>query len=308
MRGEPGGNSTGAVSKLCGNCIFCGIASVPHLRCALNREPAPTKMSTQPQSRIISLIEELNEIRRKGGADKFTLRRIKKDAGKLKSNPMEYRQAMGMIATVEGNPGEMRKHFKIAREFSPGNLDVGKNFASSLRNLGFYLEAKDIMNDLHDRLRGNSIFLESYIINFYVTGRFDSALQTIEEFNALQPDRPFSKEARIANFANFIESSDITEDEVEGYERVVEQFLQEKMIYGWLLEYDLVSDEESTILVGDVLLWNTIEETVILRMELGRRLAELQIPFNVCNTVHFHLKSRETLEDGDYADRATQVL
>ena len=115
MRGEPGGNSTGAVAKLCGNCIFCGIASVPHLRCALNREPAPTKMSTQPQSRIISLLEELNEIRRQGGADKFTLRRIKQAAGKLKSHPLDYRQAMGMIATVAGNPGELRNHFKSAR-------------------------------------------------------------------------------------------------------------------------------------------------------------------------------------------------
>ena len=51
-----------------------------------------------------------------------------------------------------------------------------------------------------------------------------------------------------------------------------------------------------------------IEETVKLRMELGRRLAELQLPENLLNTIHFHLKSRETLEDGDYANRATQVL
>ena len=309
MRGELGGNSTGAVAKLCGNCIFGEIASVSRTHCALNREPAPpAKMSTQPQSKISSLIEELNEIRQKAGADSFTLRRIKNDAGKLKSNPLEFHLVMGIYRVVEGNPEGMRKHYKIAQEIAPSDVDLRSNFAISLCDLGFYLEAREIMDDLHDLLRGDKKFLEEYGLNFYVTGRFKSALGIIDELKTLQPAKPFLKKARIAKIAKFIEDNDITEDEVEGYERVVEQFLQEKKIYGWLVEYELLTDEESTTLVGDVLLWNTIEETVKLSMELGRRIAELKIPFKVCNTVHFHLKSRETLEDGDYTDRVTQVL
>ena len=268
----------------------------------------PAEMSTQPQSRMISLIEELNEIRRKGGADQFTLRRIKNDAGNLKSNPLEYRQAMGMIAAVEGNPGEMRKHYKIAQEISPDNLYVRQNLPSALRHFGFYQEARDILNEFHDHLRGDAEFLKVYLRNLYETGRFNAALKTIDELKALQPVGPIAKETLIGEIAEFIESSDITEDDVEGLERVIEQFLQEKKIYGWVVEYELLSDEESTTLVGDVLLWNTIEETVKLIMELGRRMAGLDLPENVVNTIHFHLKSRETLENGDYADRATQVL
>jgi len=265
-------------------------------------------MSTQPQSKISSLIEDLNEIRSKGGADQFTLRRIKKDAEKPKSNPLEYRQAMGIIAVVEGKPDEMRKHFKIAQEIAPGDLDVRQNFASSLRHFGFYLETRGIMDDLYSHLRGDVGFLNLHVMNYYVTGQFKFALKIIEELKSLQPDKPSSNVNRIENIVKFIERSDITEDEVEGYERVVEQFLQEKKIYGWLLEYDLLSDEESTMLVGDVLLWNTIEETVQLRMELGMRMAVIQLPENVLNTIHFHLKSRETLENGDYANRAIQLL
>lgn len=265
-------------------------------------------MSTQPQSRFSTLVAELNEIGLKGGGDQFTFRRFKYEAGKLKSNPLEYHQALGMIAEVEGNLGEMQKHFKIALGISPDDLKLRQNFASSLRYFGFFLEARNIMDDLHDNLRGNAEFLESYVINFYVTGRFNSALRIIDELKSLQPDKHFSNEARLTKIAKFIEDSDITEHEVEGFEEVVEHFLQGKNVYHWLVEFELLTDEESTTLVGDVLLWNTIEETVKLRMELGRRLAESHIPFSVSNTVHFHLKSRETLENGDYADRATQVL
>ena len=268
----------------------------------------PPNMSTLPKSRYSTLVGELNEIGLKGGADRFTLRRFKNDAGKLKSNPLEYHQALGMIAEVEGNPGEMRKQFKIALRISPDNLEVRQNFASSLRYFGFYLEARDIMIDLHNQLRGNAEFLNAYAMNFLVTGRFYSALQAIGELKSLQPDRPFPNEDLIGKIAEYIEFSDITENDVEGLMRMVEQFLQEKKRYHWLLEYDLVSDEESTTLVGDVLLWNTIEETVKLRMELGRRLAELNLPKNLFNTIHFHLRSRETLENGDNADRATQIL
>ena len=247
------------------------------------------------------LVEQLNELRRKENPDQFTIERIRREAETMRDiDPGGYYSIKGMIATLEKNPEEMRAGFEKALTASGQDPNILGNFATSLSNLGFYIEARNIRERLYPSLKSVPEFGLLLISNTFGTGQFSRALKLIDDWKKIQPDEKHYHEKDILQCAAFIETEGITEIELERLTAKVEEFLHERKFFDSSFFYWVATDEESSFLSGLIRLPIEIDELVELNLEWAEFFSCLQTEENFSDKVHYLFDS---LEESTHADK-----
>jgi len=118
----------------------------------------------QPESEVLSLIDEVERFRLESDISDFDLKRLKNKAMNVKKRDLAMGFGLlGMIACLENDIDAMRSYFKRAIEQSGGNPLHILNYAISLRYFGLYEEAYEQVLKAYEKNRSDLNALDNLI-------------------------------------------------------------------------------------------------------------------------------------------------
>lgn len=140
----------------------------------------------KPESKIQSIISELNEMAVHGDRNEFTLKRLKIEADKIKSNDPEWAfTILGMIACIEKDIESVHRYHKNAIAYASSEKVAALQYYVSLYNLEFYEDAIAVLEDLYQAYEGDTIILDALIKNCAILNRMDDYSRYCEEWTKI---------------------------------------------------------------------------------------------------------------------------
>ncbi|MBI3992278.1 MAG: hypothetical protein HY342_03315 [Candidatus Lambdaproteobacteria bacterium] len=236
-------------------------------------------MTYQAETTGSQIIAELNNLRKRGDATELELASLTRKANNLvAADSSQAYAALGMIATIQERPEEVRDNFLRAIRLAPGNTTIICNYAMSLTGLGYLGEAFDTAHSAHLIDPSDINVLELTIDLASSSAKFNKAQELLEKFIRLNPDRHHELEFKIAQIANFMLKHNISEDELTLIVDKVTNYLHQNSVYKIRRgRIGLQYDDDSVWLQITFYLALPVERIIDLNSGLAEVLAELNI-------------------------------
>lgn len=189
--------------------------------------PLITTMPSSPKLKYDDLIDRLNDIVRDGSANDFELRRIESEVFSLaKTDAHSSFILRGILACFRNDiEGARRFHKKslLLRDDAMTKLQ----YASSLCNLGQFLEAIKIFEGIYKTEKDNLTLIEHFIDATISSFKYRRALSLLNDWKKLKPNEQHRDDQLVRNVVNLMDELHITDEDVmyvqTAYSSVVEE-------------------------------------------------------------------------------------
>lgn len=127
-----------------------------------------------PESKIQSIITELNEMASSGERNEFQIKRFKLEADKLRDKQPDVAfTILGMIACLEKNIDDVHRFHKNAIAYATEKVMVTMQYVISLLNLCMYEAAHSVLKELYKEYDEEIIVLDALIKNSAILNLID---------------------------------------------------------------------------------------------------------------------------------------
>jgi tetratricopeptide (TPR) repeat protein len=209
----------------------------------------------------------------------FQIQQLKRTAKSLlKQDAVSASDVLGFVAALEHDEAAMRSNYKRALDLKRGGAITYAHYAHALARLNFTAEARDELMRAVEIEPSNLEFLHAAIGAFIATGRISGALDLIERFNRLSPNKPSRFTQDVTNALAFIRANNLSESEIETLLEEARGVVRAAGADANRFNQSILSDEDSTWLNFDLILAEPVERVVELNTVLCRRLASFDPP------------------------------
>lgn len=171
----------------------------------------------------------------------FTIRQLKRDAGRLKGKiePYIYHNLLGQIASLENNKTSLINDYEYALKLAPDDYDTQYNYIASLGNRGFITEAVAQTQILYKNFPNKLETLELLIKYIYLSCRFNEASQLLNKLKS--PAEYFAYDI-IVEALTIFENAGLTEDEAQYLCELAYSVLNTQNLYFSGAEIEIIGD------------------------------------------------------------------
>ena len=243
-------------------------------------------MSAAPKTKASKLIEKMNDLVNRRDRDEFTLRKIRKEAEKLRSSDaFNAYILLGMLASLENDVDEMRLNHLAALKLRPDDPNANFNYSTSLNNLCFYSEAREFAVKAYLGGPGNLQILSSLIEICVRSGRIREARKWLRKIEKLEPEVVIENKNIILEAYDLFSEFDVSDDDVEEILRLSLSALHHNKVVPTKIIIETLSDEESYWLNYMFEVQRPPADIVELNFEAAERLANSEIPARATDAV-----------------------
>jgi len=242
-------------------------------------------MKPQPEPKANRLIKRINRLSLEKTKSPFAIKSIKREAtGLIKSDSRRAYMALGMLACLEGEIGEMRDYHENALRIS-SDYSTNFNYATSLSNNGFFQEAQKYALIAHEKEPSDIDCLSLIIKDNVAKGRFREAFDWLEKFKKVFPDKEVGVESFVSSSIVFLDKNNISDDDVEHIQNIAITLLHQRELYRSEITCRFLQDEDSEWLNFVIKVELLPTEVVDLSVELAEKLARENLPAHVTSCV-----------------------
>jgi tetratricopeptide (TPR) repeat protein len=197
-------------------------------------------------------------------------------------------EALGMIATLEGNISNVHKYHSISTKLDSSSLRK-LNYAASLNRVGLTHFACDIFEQEFEKDRSNRRALYSLIEGLNLVGRYKKALQLKEHLSEEELEQPEVDFDVIKTYSELQTTLEIDDPELALYAQSISELLDAKNIVSRRTEVQPVmiegEDGDSSFFEILVRIIGSLDNAISLGGELYDRLASKSTPDNISTRV-----------------------
>lgn len=251
-------------------------------------------MSGQPKLKVNDLVEQLNVLVREERRNEFELASFRREAEKLiHADPLSAHLILGMIASLDHRIADMRRHHEIAVRLDESNILVFTNYATSLRNTGYYSEARNLAEKALELAPQNPYILLDCITNNVCAFRINSARERLEQLTDVDPDL-YSDQGQLVNLSDFSRAHALADGELEMLQKEATRLVQDKQIYHMHGSVELVEDEEAMWVTYTLRVDELLHKVVEADFELAEILTNLELSEAIKKSATINIRQRKS--------------
>lgn len=243
------------------------------------------------KSLAITLIEQLNVMRKSEKKDIFALYKLRHQAEAYEQeDAVRAHMILGMIATLEGQAEKMRYHYEKSINFAPNDTFTRLNYITSLRTMGDFSKALQQSKALLHLQPKALKALNLVIKNTLSCCRLQEAFNYLQQWYAINPLEEPEYTKTIEEGARLLVQNGLSDDAAEAVQSTAFDLLRRKNI-SFVDEYvEYFKDESTECLVYKVIVDLPICDVIKLNKQLDKVLDN-----DLSETVIFLYKSKEIL-------------
>ena len=243
-------------------------------------------MPVKAKTKASELFKLLNVLFLGEDRDEFTLRKIKKETEALRSSDAFAAYILlGGLASLEHDVEGMRRNHSKAIKIRPDDPDANINYASSLKNLGFYTEARKFAERAYLADQTYLRTLNDLIEMCWASGRVREAMKWLRRWKLEEHGKANDTREATIRATELLDENGVSDDEVERLVQLKLSVLHKEKIYPSRSIGVPMEDEESRWLNYLVEVRLSPKEVVELNFKAADKLAKSDIPTSVTNSV-----------------------